>query len=91
MNDQHHFLLKALAQVNNNTSKWLVIFYHPQHECVFFPLNMVQLQDSILDRLHHHTFSNMLSDKISKTHHAQILSCSNPEVGIPTPWQAFGL
>jgi hypothetical protein len=39
MDDRHHFLLKTLTQVNNNTSKWLVIFYHPQHERVFFPLN----------------------------------------------------
>jgi hypothetical protein len=36
---------------------------------------MVQFQDSILERLHHHTLSNMLSDGTLKTHHAQILSC----------------
>jgi len=37
---------------------------------------MVQLQDSISNHLHHHTFSN----KISKIHHARILSCFNPRV-----------
>ncbi len=35
----------------------------------------IQLQDSILERLHHHTLSNMLSDGISEAHHAQMLSC----------------
>jgi hypothetical protein len=29
---------------------------------------MVQLQDSILERLHHHTLYSMLSDGISKIH-----------------------
>jgi hypothetical protein len=42
---------------------------------------MVQLQDSILEHLHHHTFSNMLSDEISEAHRAWILSCSSPRVG----------
>jgi hypothetical protein len=37
-------------------------------------------QDFILERLHHHTFSNMFSDKISRTHCAWILSCSSFEV-----------
>jgi len=36
---------------------------------------MVQLQDSILEHLHHHTLSNMLFDKISKAHRARILLC----------------
>jgi hypothetical protein len=39
MVDQRPFLLEALAQVDNNTSKWLAIFYRPQHARVFFPLN----------------------------------------------------
>jgi hypothetical protein len=39
---------------------------------------MVQLQDSISKRLHHHTFSNMFSNKIFKAHRVQILSCSGP-------------
>jgi len=38
---------------------------------------MVQLQDSILECLHHHTLSNMLSNEISEAHYAQILSCSS--------------
>jgi len=36
---------------------------------------MVQLQDSILRRVHHHTLSNMFSIKISDIHYLQILSC----------------
>jgi hypothetical protein len=43
---------------------------------------MVQLQDSISKCLHHHTLSSMLSNRIFKVHCAQILSCSNPGVGI---------
>jgi hypothetical protein len=39
---------------------------------------MVQLQDSILECLHHHTLFSMLSDKIFKIHRAQILSCYGP-------------
>ncbi len=41
---------------------------------------MVWLQDSILKRLHHHTFSNMFSNKIFEAHRAQILSCFGPKV-----------
>jgi hypothetical protein len=44
---------------------------------------MVRFQDSILDRLHHHTFSNMLSNMIFEAHHAWILSCSSPR---PHAW-----
>ncbi len=43
---------------------------------------MVQFQDSISDHLHHHTFSKMFFNKISKTHHVRILSCSNLRVSI---------
>jgi hypothetical protein len=42
---------------------------------------MVQLQDSILKRLYHHTLFSMLSDGISEAHHAHILSCYGPKVG----------
>jgi len=38
---------------------------------------MVQLQDSILECLHHHTLSNMLFNRISKAHCVRILSFSN--------------
>jgi hypothetical protein len=43
---------------------------------------MVRLQDSILEHLHHHTFSNMFSNKIFETHHVLILSCFGPRVGV---------
>ncbi len=42
---------------------------------------MVQLQDSILECLHHHTFSSMFFDKTSEAHCAQILSCVGLGVG----------
>ncbi len=38
---------------------------------------MVQLQNSISEHLHHHTFFSMLSNEIYKAHRAQILSCSS--------------
>jgi len=41
---------------------------------------MVQVQDSISKRLHHHTFSNMLFNMISKAHHVRIFSCFGPRV-----------
>jgi hypothetical protein len=41
---------------------------------------MVQVQDSISERLHHHTFSNMLFNMISKAHHVRIFSCFGPRV-----------
>ncbi len=43
---------------------------------------MVHLQVSILECLHHHTFSNMFSNGTSTSHHTQILSCSSPRVGV---------
>jgi hypothetical protein len=43
---------------------------------------MVQFQDSILERLHHHTFSNMLFNRISKAKCSRILSCSNLGAGV---------
>ncbi len=33
------FLFKALAQINNNTLRWLAVFYQPQRAGVFLPLN----------------------------------------------------
>ncbi len=38
-------------------------------------------QDSILERLHHHTVISMFSNEILDTHHAQILSCLGTRVG----------
>jgi hypothetical protein len=46
-----------------------------------FEQQMVQLQNFILERLHHHTFYNMLSNEISEAHHVQILSCFGLKVG----------
>jgi hypothetical protein len=43
---------------------------------------MVQLQDSIMEHLHHHTFSNMFFDGIFEAHVAKILSCFGPRVGV---------
>ncbi len=43
---------------------------------------MVQLQDSILERLHHHTFSSMFSDETFEVHHAWILSCFGIRTGV---------
>jgi hypothetical protein len=43
---------------------------------------MVWFQDSISERLHYHTLSNIFSDGISEAHYAQILSCSNLGVGV---------
>ncbi len=43
---------------------------------------MVQLQDSILERLHHHTLFSVLFDKISEANHARILSCFGPRAGV---------
>ncbi len=42
---------------------------------------MVQLQDSILKRLHHHIFFIMLSDRISEIHCVWILSCFGLGIG----------
>jgi hypothetical protein len=42
---------------------------------------MVRFQNSILKCLHHHTFSNMLSDRIFEAHYARILSCFRPMAG----------
>jgi hypothetical protein len=42
---------------------------------------MVQLQDSILECLHCHTLSSMLSDRTSEVHRVWILSCSSSRVG----------
>ncbi len=60
----------------------------PPLACACFPpfeqligQQMVQLQDSILERLHHHTLSSMLPDKTFEAHHAWILLCSSSKVG----------
>ncbi len=41
---------------------------------------MVQFQNSILEHLHYHTFSNMIFNRIFKAHCAWILSCFGPKV-----------
>jgi len=56
---------------------------------------MVELQDSILERLHHHTLSSMFFDKTSKAHCAQILSSfslkANVWLTIQPIFPTFGL
>jgi hypothetical protein len=90
MIDQHLFLFEALTQINNNTFPFQ---QHLKAACDILPpptlaclppfeqlirQQMVQLQNSILEHLHHHTLSNMLSDGTSKAHRAQSLSCFSP-------------
>jgi hypothetical protein len=74
MVNQHPFLFEALAQIDNNNFPFqqhlkatcnLILFL----TCAYFPLfkqlieqQMVQLQDSIFEHLHHHTFSSMFCD-----------------------------
>ncbi len=84
MVDHHPFFFKALTRIDNNT---LLFQQHlkatcdllppPTHMC--FPLfkqfirqQMVQLQDSILECLHHHMFSNMFCERIFEAHCVQI-------------------
>jgi hypothetical protein len=43
---------------------------------------MGQFQNSISERLHHHTFFNIFFDEISKAYRAQILSCSSTRVSV---------
>jgi hypothetical protein len=51
---------------------------------------MVQLQDSILEHVHHHTFWDMFSNEMFEAHCTRILSCFNPSVGIWfTTWPIF--
>jgi hypothetical protein len=83
MVDQHPFLLETFAQVNNtfHFQQHLKVacnlllpptFVFSSFE-QFIKQQMIKLQDSILEHLHHHTFSNMFSSKIFKPRHAQIL------------------
>ncbi len=94
MIDQCPFLLEALALVDNNTFFFQQHFKAtcdllppPIRACFpsfeqFIEQQMVWLQDSILECLHHHTLSNILSDMIFEAHCAQILSCSNLGAGV---------
>jgi len=99
MVDQPSFLLKALTQIDNNTFPFQ---QHLKVACDLLPpltfacllpfehlikQQMVWLQDSILERLHHHTLFNILFDKIFETHCAWILSCFGPKVGFWLPTQ----
>jgi hypothetical protein len=43
---------------------------------------MVQVQNSILEHLNHHTLSNMLFNMTFEAHRAQILSCSSLGAGV---------
>jgi hypothetical protein len=81
MVDQHFFLLEALAWIDNNTFPFQQhlkatcdLLPPPTHACLLpferlIKQQMVQLQDSILKHLHHHTFSSMLSIETSEAHY----------------------
>jgi hypothetical protein len=77
MVDQHPFFLEALTQVDNNTFlfqqhlKATFDLLRPLARVCLPPFElvgqqMVQLQNSILEHLHHHTFSNMLPTQYLK-------------------------
>jgi hypothetical protein len=102
MVDQRPFFLETLAWVDNNTFLFEQHFkatydlLPPQACACFLPFKqlirqqMVQFQDSISERLHHHTFSNMLFNMISEAHHVRVFSCSEPRVGTwLTTWPIF--
>jgi len=102
MVDQHPFLLEALTQVDNNIFPFQQhlkvtcnLLPSPTRTCLFpfeqfIGQQMVQFQDSILEHLHHHTFSNMFFDRLFEIHCVRILSCSGLEVGIwLIIWLAF--
>jgi hypothetical protein len=90
MVDQHPFLLEALTWINNNTFSFqqdlnAACDLLPPPTCACLPpfeqligQQIVQFQDSISETLHHHTFSSMFPNGISKVHQAQILSCFSP-------------
>jgi hypothetical protein len=87
---------------DNNT---LLFYLHLKVTCDFLPPlvfmcflpfeqviehQMVQLQSSIWDYLHHHTLFYMYSNERSKPHHVWILSCSGPWVNVWfTSWLVF--
>jgi hypothetical protein len=91
MVDQHPFLFEVLARVDNNTFPFQQhlkaacdLLPPPTYACLppfeqLIKQQMVQLQDFISKRVHHHTLSSMLS---SEAHHARILSCFGPRVNI---------
>jgi hypothetical protein len=55
-----------------------------------FEQQMVQLQNSISECLHHHTLFNMFFDGISKANHVWIVSCSGSRVNVwLTSWLVF--
>jgi len=94
MVDQHPFLFEALTWVDNNSFPFQ---QHLKVACDLLPPSirgcflsfkqfirqqMVWLQDSIQEHLHHHTLSKMFVDKIYIAHHAWILSCFGPRVSV---------
>jgi hypothetical protein len=82
MVDQHPFLFEALTQVDNNTFPFqqhlkAACDLLPPLACACLPpfeqlieQHIVQLQDSISECLHHHTFFSMFFNMISEAHHA---------------------
>jgi hypothetical protein len=80
MVNQHSFFFETLIQVNNNT---FFFQQHLKVTCDLLPppvctcllpfeqlieQQMVQLQDSISEHMHHHTLYNMFFDKINEAH-----------------------
>ncbi len=101
MVDQCPFLLEALTWVNNTFLfqqhfKATCDLLPPLARAWFFPFEqfigqqMVQLQDSILEHLHHHTLSNMFFNGIFEAHSVRILSCYGPKASAwLTVWSVF--
>ncbi len=92
MVDQRPFPLEALTRVNNTFPfqqhiKATCDLLPPLARAWFFPFEqfigqqMVQLQDSILEHLHHHALSNMFFNGIFEAHCVRILSCYGPKAG----------
>ncbi len=92
MINQCPFLLEALTWVNNTfpfqQNLKVACYLLPPLARVCLPpfeqlikQQMVQLQDFISERLHHHTLSNTFANGTFQAHNARILSCSNLGVG----------
>jgi hypothetical protein len=95
MVDQHPFLLEAFHEsiinfLSSNTLKTTCDLLPPLARACFRPFEqlirqqIVQFQDSISERLHHHNLFNMLFDKTFKAH------CHNPNIGFTIKCEVQG-
>ncbi len=94
MVDQCPFLLEISTRVNNNTFPFQQHFkatcdllLPPACACLLpfeqlIGQQMVHLQDSILERLHHRALFSMISNGTYEVHRARILSCFSPRVSV---------